>query len=82
MTDELGKSYHGVLCIRCGQPISVSPKIVTLQSEFESGATTALGTFLNRCRVCELESRYWVADVRVFPGGSQASAPKARAGAA
>jgi len=40
MIPELMRSYHGVLCRRCNEPIPVSPR-VSLQDEFEYSKTDA-----------------------------------------
>jgi len=81
MTQELASSYHGVRCVRCGQPTSVSPRIARLQSELQGGDANALGTFMNRCKVCDNENRYRVADVQVFHGELRSISVKARAAA-
>ena len=39
------KGYRGVLCVRCGQPIPVSAKVVSFQDEIEAGKDNATGHF-------------------------------------
>jgi hypothetical protein len=44
-------SYSGVLCVRCGDPIPVSARVIRLQDEIEQGETNVPYTFLVRCRL-------------------------------
>jgi len=62
------KGYRGVLCVRCGQPIPVSAKVVSLQDEIAQGENNVPQTFSARCYLCEQESVYETKDLRRFDG--------------
>lgn len=68
MISELTKSYRGVLCSRCGEPIAVSAKIVSLQDEQEYRETNAPRAFALRCKLCESEGVYAINNVQGFDG--------------
>ena|SRR5215469_4833916 len=63
---QLTKGYRGVSCVRCGQPIPVSPKIASLQDEIESGENNAPHAFAARCKLCEYEDVYSISAVKNF----------------
>jgi len=63
MVAELVKTYRGVVCLRCGTPIPVSERVVSL-TEQDDGPHT----FLVRCIQCVEENRYLATDIRVFSG--------------
>ena len=79
---ELMKSYRGVLCRRCNEPIPVSPKVVSLQNEFEYGHADAPGGFVARCRVCEHENIYAISQLKSFEGELQNRKARRRAAGA
>jgi hypothetical protein len=61
-------SYPGVSCLRCGDPIPVSAKVVEIQDEIARGRTGVPYAFLARCRMCEYESIYEIRNVQRFDG--------------
>jgi len=81
MIPELMRSYRGVLCRRCNEPIPVSPK-VSLQDEFEYSKADAPGGFVARCRVCEYENVYPIAQLRSFEGEPRSRNARRRAAGA
>jgi hypothetical protein len=62
------KSYHGVCCVRCGKPIPISAKVVSIQDEIEQGEQNVPHAFVARCPLCEHESVYAVSDIHRFVG--------------
>ena len=52
--------YRGVACSRCGQPIPIFTVVGNLNGQLHS--------FPLRCRVCEKEGIYTVADIHSFAG--------------
>jgi hypothetical protein len=70
------KSYLGVPCLRCGERIVVSAKVVSIQAEIENGELNAPHAFVARCRMCEYESVYQIKDVQTFDG--EPSRPRRR----
>jgi hypothetical protein len=79
MIAELMKSYRGVVCVWCREPIAVSARVARLLDGFESEQTNPPHAFIARCKLCEQENIYSIADVRTFDGEPRRKSPKARA---
>jgi hypothetical protein len=62
------KSYCGVSCAFCGEPIPVSNKVVSLQNEIAQGERNVPHAFTARCQVCEHESVYEIKGLQRFDG--------------
>ena len=52
----------------CGEPIAVSPKVASLKQELGSDPAHEARTFIARCRACDCENIYSVADIQTFDG--------------
>jgi hypothetical protein len=68
MIAEAKQQYRGVLCIHCGQPISLSPSAELKQIKFKKHGQSDMGNFsvfsiTLRCRVCHGEGVYTHSDV-------------------
>ena len=79
MIAELIKNYLGVLCHRCNAPIPVSQRIVSLREDSAEVGASSTHSFMARCKVCESESVYAVADVKTIDGEPRRRKAKARA---
>ena len=71
-------SYRGVSCARCGQPIPVSAKALSLQNEIAQGEESVPHAFSARCQMCEQESVYEMKDLKKFNGQPPIRLTKAR----
>ena len=83
MNQEASKqSYRGVRCLSCRQPIPL-PGILSkwdsnLGAKDSGGAPHSARVFSLRCRVCEQEKPYRVADIVEFEGAPRAWAFRPR----
>jgi hypothetical protein len=76
MISPSAKSYRGVSCHRCGDPIPVSAKVAALH-ENENAETDVPHTFIERCKLCEFEDVYLVSAIKTFEGEQRRSAARA-----
>ena len=79
MIAALVKSYRGVTCIWCREPIAVPARVARLQNQLESEETNPPHSFIVRCKLCERENIYSIADVKTFEGSPRRRNAKARA---
>jgi hypothetical protein len=81
MIAALSKSYRGISCVTCAEPIAIPSMLeAALENDVETWSDAASRqTFIARCSLCENESRYSVADVRTFDGEPLQRRSKARA---
>lgn len=81
MIAELIRSYCGVCCRWCREPIPVSERVVILQDAVRSEANLP-HTFVARCKLCEYESIYTISDLQRFEGEPRKRASRAKAAGA
>ena len=62
------KSYRGVSCVRCGDPIPVSARVASLQDQIAQREALTPHAFVARCKLCDYESVYAVRHVQWFNG--------------
>jgi hypothetical protein len=62
------KSYRGVSCGRCGDPIPVSARVARLQDQIAQQEAHTPHAFVARCKLCDYESIYAVRHVQWFNG--------------
>ncbi len=78
MTADVTKSYRGVLCARCRQPVAVSAKIGSLPDELEDQEQN-IRAFIARCKMCVHENIYSISEIQVFTGEPRKRSLRARA---
>lgn len=79
MIAEISKSYSGVLCSRCNEPIAVPSRVASLQNEIEHEDKSVPHSFVARCKLCEYESVYAVDAVKTFEGQPRRRGVRTRA---
>lgn len=82
MIAELMKSYLGVVCVWCREPIAVSARVARLKDDIQSEETNPPQAFIVRCKLCEHENICSVADVQTFSGEPRKRVSKSRSAAA
>jgi hypothetical protein len=79
---DLMRSYRGVSCARCREPIPTPAKVASLQAEIEYKETNMVYAFIARCRLCECENIYSITDIQAFDGEPRKRISRARAAGA
>jgi hypothetical protein len=78
-TETVKECYWGVLCSRCGEPIPIPPRVVSLQNEIANGETNVQFGFTLPCRLCEEEGVYLMSEIDKFEGEPRKRSPMTRA---
>ena len=73
MTEEMEqRSYRGVKCLYCKQPIRISQLVLNIEAEVQASGTTPTGlrchVFQLRCAACVKERQYKIAEILQFEG--------------
>jgi hypothetical protein len=78
MTAELMRSYSGVPCLWCREPIAFFGSVARLQVDLDSEETTAQA-FIARCKLRDCENIYSITDIRTYDGVPRRRIAKSRA---
>jgi hypothetical protein len=68
MTEEMEqRSYRGVKCLCCKQPIRISPLVLNIEAEVHTTPTgLRCHVFQLRCAACVKERQYKIAEILQF----------------
>jgi hypothetical protein len=71
--DTEQRSYRGVKCLYCRQPIPISPRVAVIEFELRDNETPLLTQikcqmFRLRCMACGKEKPYIMEEIREFDG--------------
>lgn len=62
------KTYHGVSCAWCKEPILIPARVISLWEKITDFETHAPRSFVARCKSCISENVYTISEVRTFEG--------------